>query len=462
MTYTPWTRIKKLLGLEAVTWQPLEIADEQAFAEHARSLTVRNTKLAALFIAGASLLSLGTDHLVFGGAPDIVRRLVPLRLGQALAGLGGYLALLPAPLARRPLVAGLGMAICGSVLLGYTTALLGDLDAPWFHFTYAVYISILVPVVSLRWRALCGATLPISLLAGFALARPIVPVRPMLWPTAAFLIFMATAGVAIGDLVYRLVRRGFFQGRAQQKLSLELTALNATLEERVRAQTRELRMLATHLENAREDERTRIARDLHDELGQELTAMRYTLTFLRQRFERDPSAIRGNLDELDALLGRTAATTRQILSELRPRIIDDLGLDAGVEWLLKRTEERTGLSFRFSPSSRRVDLSQEVSIAAFRIVQESITNVVRHANATRVDVSIVTEERDLRLIVRDDGIGLREPPAGGRRGMGIIGIRERAEALGGELRLEGAPEGGTVVRVRLPIEGRRATTEAAA
>jgi signal transduction histidine kinase len=462
MARTPWSRITKLLGLVAVASQPLEMPDEQAFEEHARDLSTRNTRLAALFIAGVSLYSFGTDHVIFGD-PDVVHRLTAMRLGHVAAGLAGYLALLPAPLARRPLIVGLGMAIVCCVLLGYVTGLLGDLDAPWFHFTYAVYITMLVPVVGLGWRVLCGAALPVSLLAGFALARPLVPVQPMLWPTLAFLVFMTAAGVAVGDFVYRLVRRDFLHVRAQHKLSLELGELNATLKDRVRAQTRELRMLATHLENAREDERTRIARDLHDELGQELTAMRYTLTFLRQRFERDPAAIRSNLDELDALLGRTAATTRQILADLRPRIIDDLGLEAGLSWLVDRTAERTGLACRFTAPPRRMDLDLNVAIAAFRIVQESITNVVRHANACRVEVEIVMEERDFWLIVRDDGIGLREPPASGARcGMGLIGIRERAAALGGEMRLERAPEGGTVVRVRLPIQGPRAIVQEAA
>jgi signal transduction histidine kinase len=240
--------------------------------------------------------------------------------------------------------------------------------------------------------------------------------------------------------------------------------LNRTLEQRVRRQTQELRALAAHLESVREDERTRIARELHDELGQELTALRYALTFLRQRFERDPTSIRKNLDELDSLLGRTTTTTRQILSELRPRILDDLGLDAGVEWLLKRTEERAGLSCRLVTSCRKLDLDVETSIAAFRILQESLTNVVRHAQATHVDVEVVVEQGELRMSVRDDGIGMPATPAAkmplpGKGGMGLIGMRERVDTLGGELRFESGPGIGTTVRVHLPLPGPRASLE---
>src|SRR5262249_4013163 len=156
--------------------------------------------------------------------------------------------------------------------------------------------------------------------------------------------------------------------------------------------------------------------------------LRYCLTFLRKRFEKDPASIRGNLDELESLLGRTAGTTRQILSDLRPRILDDLGLDAGVEWLLKRTEERAGLACRLVTSCRKLDVDVDVSIAAFRILQESLTNVVKHAQATHVDVEVSVEGGELCMSIRDDGIGLPEgrssrvPPSPGKGGMGLIGM----------------------------------------
>ncbi len=212
-----------------------------------------------------------------------------------------------------------------------------------------------MPVVTLRLRALYGLAYAGSLAVGFAVARPGLPRPPMLIPTVTFLLLVTAAAVAAGHVIFRLVRQGLLSARARDRSALELLDLNKTLARRVRHQTRDLSKLAAHLESAREDERSRIARELHDELGQELTALRYTLTFLRQRFERDPASVRVNLDELELLLARTATTTRQIVSDLRPRILDELGLDAGVEWLLKRAEERAGLSCRLLTSARKLD-----------------------------------------------------------------------------------------------------------
>jgi signal transduction histidine kinase len=234
------------------------------------------------------------------------------------------------------------------------------------------------------------------------------------------------------------------------------------LSDRVRQQVSELRRLAAHLERAREEERTHIARELHDELGQELTAMRYTLGLLRKRHERDPSSIGQNLDDFEALLARTTTTARHIVSELRPRILDDLGLVAAVEWLVDKTRERTGLTCELTTSAPTLDVSPNVSVAAFRIVQESLTNVARHARADRVGVGLSVEDQMLQIVVRDNGVGLSPSRrTAGERGMGLLGMTERAEGLGGELTIESSPEAGTTVRVRIPARREEAPGEVA-
>src|SRR5262249_32306697 len=158
----------------------------------------------------------------------------------------------------------------------------------------------------------------VALLAGFAAARPLSASDPMLPATLSFLVFVTILAAVAGHLLYVLLRQSFFNARAHTRTSHALKDFNATLEERVREQTRELRMLASHIESAREDERTRISRELHDELGQELAALRYAVTFMKQRYERDPATVRGNLGELESLVQRTTTTTRQIVSQLRP------------------------------------------------------------------------------------------------------------------------------------------------
>jgi signal transduction histidine kinase len=460
---TLWTRVRRLLEIEPIPAPPLDVEDEGAFRDHARALTRRNLQLTALAILLSSAACIPADRLVYPGAPQILRLLLWLRVGHVASAAAAYAALRYTPLARRSMAVANVVLCFEMTLLGSVAGLLGDFGSPWFHFSYCGMIGLLPPLVPLPSRALLGAVFSGSLVAGFAIARPFAPPHPMMVPSIAFLLIVTAAGVGAGHVIYRLVRQVFLDTRARERTNLAFEALNRTLEERVRAQTHELRMLAAHLESAREDERVRIARELHDELGQELTALRYALTFTRQRFERDPASIRPNLDEIESLTGRAATTTRQIVSDLRPRILDDLGLDAGVEWLLKRTEERAGLVCRLVTSSRRLDVDVDVSIAAFRILQESLTNVVRHAQAAHVDVEIQVEGEELRLRVRDDGIGMKDPEKRriepGKGGMGLVGMRERVSALGGALRLESGAGLGTTIDVRLPLPSRRAAAE---
>ncbi|MFT3769115.1 MAG: sensor histidine kinase [Minicystis sp.] len=435
--------------------------DERAFHERARVLTLRNVRIALLFSIGANLIWGLTDRFVVRALPGLSEPFAWARGALIVTSLLMYAALRSSQASRWPLFAISAIGAGQSVLLGYSTGKFGDLGTPWFHLCYIIVCASIIVVVRPALRLGLTPILPVSLLLGYSFARPVRLSDPMFPATVGFLSFATSTSVLVGHVLYALLRQSFFSARAHERSARAFEELSETLEERVREQTRELRMLAAHLENAREDERTRISRELHDELGQELTALRYALTFAKQRYERDPASIRGNLSELESLIQRTAATTRQIVSELRPRMLDDLGLEAGLEWLLRQTEERTGMVCRFSIGRPRLDIDAEVSIAAFRIIQEALTNAVRHAKATLVDVAVTLEDGDLRITVRDNGVGL--PPRddgakgpGRKGGMGIIGMRERAEALGGRLRIDGPPGQGTTLSVVLPTRSREA------
>jgi two-component system sensor histidine kinase UhpB len=153
---------------------------------------------------------------------------------------------------------------------------------------------------------------------------------------------------------------------------------------------------------------------------------------------------------MTALLGRTRATVRSIVTELRPQILDDLGLQASLEWLTRETERRSHLRCRLHADAHG-DLPGEVSTVAFRIVQEALTNVVRHAEARTIDVRLGVRGEALESSVVDDGVGIRADTAGPRDGVGIIGIRERVAAREGTMTLEPRAGGGTVLSVTLPI-----------
>jgi signal transduction histidine kinase len=214
------------------------------------------------------------------------------------------------------------------------------------------------------------------------------------------------------------------------------------------AQARELRRLIAELLYARETERSRIAHDLHDELGEQLSALGYAVALLRKKARAGSTTIAANLAELDMLLTRTRATVRSIVTDLRPPALDELGLKETADWLVRRTAERAGLKASLNFSGDAQVLDRERSTIAYRILQEALTNVVRHAGAQRIEVSLCIEE-ELVLEVRDDGAGF--DPQARTKGVGLIGMRERAGALGGTLTLESSPGAGTAVRLSLPL-----------
>lgn len=431
--------------------------DDEAFHAYATELTGRNARLAVLVIFAATALWWPTDLLFFRRLPDDARTFTQLRTTLALLSASAYVILRWVPPARRhPQLTSAIVAALHCAAFGYVFGRDMGFTRPWFHGSFATVFSSVLLVAPLRRRVLWTACLPLGLAAGFFLPFPRHLAHPLAPGTLGLLAFLSGISVGLGHVVYRLLEHDFHTQREQERTARALADLNATLEERVREQTLELRTFAAHLETAREDERARIARELHDELGQELTALRLALTFARKHCQRDPSRIGPHFDELGALLERMVATTGHIVSDLRPRILDDLGLDASAEWLLRRTEERTGLVCQLALGPRALGLDIEVSIAAFRILQEALTNVIRHARAMRIDVCIDSDDRWLTLTVRDDGVGLPPTgaPPGPRRdggGMGMVGMRERAEAAGGRLEVESCAGAGTTIRAVLPM-----------
>lgn len=232
----------------------------------------------------------------------------------------------------------------------------------------------------------------------------------------------------------------------------ELKAVEAALrksEEQHRSLAERLRDLAQHLQRVREEERARIARELHDELGQALTALKLDLHWLVERTsDTDPATER--LRSMIGLVEQTIAWVRRLCSDLRPSILDDLGLGAAIAWLAQDVERRTGIRCRTSVSSEPAEVPGNVATAAFRILQESLTNVVRHANATEVEIALSTRGGRLVMEVRDNGRGFHQA----RRRLGVFGVagmQERALELGGKLRVISRKGVGTRVRLTVPL-----------
>lgn len=221
-------------------------------------------------------------------------------------------------------------------------------------------------------------------------------------------------------------------------------------EQELRRLLYQLRALAGRLETVREDERTRVAREIHDVMGQALTAIKIDLLSLLHAAPADqtPDAQRGRA--IVRLLDDTIQSVRRIATELRPGILDSLGLVPALEWAAEEFQARTGTRVRVSVPEGDIAVEPDRATALFRIFQETLTNVARHASATRVDVRLTRENGNLILEVRDDGCGVSEDEVWAGSSLGLIGMRERALLLGGELTIRGTPGAGTTVRVRIP------------
>jgi PAS domain S-box-containing protein len=218
---------------------------------------------------------------------------------------------------------------------------------------------------------------------------------------------------------------------------------------------RSLRALAARLQEVREEERTSIALELHDQLGQALTGLKIDLAWLRRHIREHPPTeqdlILGKMESMSGLLDSTVRDVRRLSADLRPSLLDDFGLVPAMEWLAQDFSERTGVHCRLVAEPEDLDLEKGVSTALYRVVQESLTNVARHAAATRVSVKLKRKEKELVLEVSDNGAGIPEEKIGDQFSLGLLGIRERVTGLGGKLKIAGKEGKGTRVTVRLPL-----------
>lgn len=236
---------------------------------------------------------------------------------------------------------------------------------------------------------------------------------------------------------------------ANDHLKLEIDERERTQNE-LRQSRQRLRELALHIQSVKEEEAKRIAREIHDELGQALTALKMDQYWLASRLSGDQTLLRDKIKKMNTLIDTTIRSVRRISSELRPGILDDFGLSAAMEWQAKEFTDRSGIRCDFLSEPESIVLDPDRSVAIFRIFQETLTNVVRHANATVVDVRLEESDQKVSLMVGDNGKGILENQVHDSRSFGLIGMNERVNDLGGEMRIHGLPDKGTTVTVSIP------------
>jgi PAS domain S-box-containing protein len=236
-------------------------------------------------------------------------------------------------------------------------------------------------------------------------------------------------------------------------------ALRAEIGERIRVENelrssrQQLRNLSAHLQSAREAERTVVAREIHDELGQALTALKMDVSWIAKRLPESQAGSPEKLSSMAQLIDGTIRTVHRISAQLRPALLDDLGLTAAIEWQAQEFEKRTAIPCKLSMRINDRSLDRDVSTALFRILQEALTNVARHAHATKVTVDLHERAGVLVLRIRDNGEGIAHTELSNPQALGLAGMRERARLLGGTVVIKGAPGKGTTVTVSIPLAG---------
>ena len=221
-------------------------------------------------------------------------------------------------------------------------------------------------------------------------------------------------------------------------------------EEKLKESYESIRKLTGHLQQVREEERLYISREIHDELGQLRTVLKMDGSWLNKKLDSPGEPGKTKLGEIMGVIDTTSRTIRRIASELRPSLLDDLGLLAAMEWHLEEFEKRSGIRKKLQVPDAEIPLPDAFKIGIFRIFQESLTNVARHSGATEVMVSLSQENKQLVLIIRDNGNGLVDKQ-GNRKTLGLLGMKERSQVMGGQYNISSHPGEGTMVTVIVPL-----------
>jgi signal transduction histidine kinase len=274
--------------------------------------------------------------------------------------------------------------------------------------------------------------------------------------------FIFVTGILGEEVVIEMLKMGATDYVLKSRLSRLAPAIVRALREtehrrenqkaqsKLRRSYDQLRALTGHLRFVREEERTRIAREVHDELGQALTSLKLDLSLVAKKLSGEP-AIKKKIKAMSDHVDATIHTVRRIATDLRPGVLDNLGLAAAIEWQTADFQERTGIRCDVKIDVKDANLDPDLSTMCFRIFQETLTNILRHAKATLVEVSLATAGRELILTVRDNGRGISEEEVIHAQSIGLIGMRERVAQVGGQVLFIGVPARGTTVTMRVPI-----------
>ncbi len=321
-----------------------------------------------------------------------------------------------------------GMALFAVALALVTTLLIWPLVRPTSTPLF------LAAIVITAWRSGRGPALVATLISGLLIDYMFIPPQFQFsgnWDDMTRLVVFTLEGTALSWLIVS----------------------RKAIGDQVRESREELRALSTHLQTMIEQERTRISREIHDELGQELTSLKFDVARLRdQTLKEDSNSRREKLNGMLRNIDGAISSVRRIATELRPAVLDTLGLTAAIEWQATDFQVRTGIKCKLNRMEEDIQLNDRSATSVFRVFQESLTNIARHANATEVRVRLERIDGRLIMQIEDNGKGFDPASVHNKQSLGIIGMQERVRLLNGQLTINSDESRGTTVLLDVPIQ----------
>jgi signal transduction histidine kinase len=383
-----------------------------------------------------------TDPWIFSDADAFVEPITTGRLRLALLGAAAFLVAWRLP--RATYAVGAVGGWLSMWVLARAMSDCGPPSGPWMNFTLPYF---LLPIgVSVRplTRVVMTVGLMLALFLGYFGSHPEYAADPLAAMGLAHLAYVAALGWVLGVLAERARLLHFLTRRA-------LHQERAALADEVRHQTRAVVELSRRLDAAREAERAELARDLHDDLAQTLTATRLLASHALGRYQKDPASAGASLELVRDGLDELTEQTRRLLSNIRPMSVDDRSLGAALDALARRTAEITGVSVTYEDAASPISTSTARAMVVWRAAQELLTNLARHADARTASVRLSLDGDRLVLDVTDDGRGF--DASADTIGLGLLGVRERVASVDGDVEVHSAPGAGARFRVSIPLEG---------
>lgn len=425
--------------------------DDKQFELYAEQFNLQYLRAMMLLLGLSTFLWWPLDLVIFHKSSHSLWAFAGWRIGFMVVAFGSYLVLTyNAWFQKNLFLVALGIIIPGGIVLGYFVPMI-ELGGAWPYGGLPLPLLTVLYLTKLSRRTLLTFLLAIAYPVTYYLTHPKGLQYEMMLFFAGLFLFPVFLSIVAGHKIMLMMRQQRLYQDRMEKASGQLASYNKALVSKVNHQTQALQEIAQQAEQVREGERASLAQELHDHLGQVLTGMRFELDLVQMQVNAMEETEHLNLQGLDYMLSDVTETVRDVLTMLRPKIVAQSGLFAAIQWLVATMEQRKSFRIKLHLPEQEPDLDEEKAIALFRITQESLTNTLKHAKASEVEVQLEVVCEQLYLKVKDNGVGCQKHIAEHSIGLGLSGMKERAHAMGGVLTFTSAPGQGTTVEVVTPL-----------